>query len=248
MDSWKFYHITHEDHIVMNPTSEEKLGKVVEFLQLQPGSRAIDFGCGKGEFLIRLAEVYNVVGMGVDMSPYCVADARRQHQERVPFAALTFEQADGASIDVAMESVSLASCIGATWIFGGYKQTLQALTTMTIKGGWIVVGEPHWMCEPAAEYLEAARLRREHFGTRSENAAAAELFGLHLAYTFLSSHEDWEHYERLQWDAAERYASKHDGDPDVPELSQRVMRQKAAYSKWGRDTLGWALYMFRKAH
>jgi hypothetical protein len=30
MDMWKFYDITHREHVVCNPTSEEKLARLVD--------------------------------------------------------------------------------------------------------------------------------------------------------------------------------------------------------------------------
>ncbi len=38
MDTWKFYDITHREHVVCNPTSEEKLARLVELLRLPPGA------------------------------------------------------------------------------------------------------------------------------------------------------------------------------------------------------------------
>ena len=33
---------------------------------------------------------------------------------------------------------------------------------------------------------------------------------------------------------------------DVPELVGRVAKERAAYLRWGRDTVGWAIYVFRR--
>jgi hypothetical protein len=63
---------------------------------------------------------------------------------------------------------------------------------------------------------------------------------------WVSSSEDWDRYETLQWRAAARYAATRPGDPDVPELLERVARARHEYLAWGRDTLGWALYLFRR--
>jgi cyclopropane fatty-acyl-phospholipid synthase-like methyltransferase len=62
MDMWKFYDITHREHVVCNPTSEEKLARLVDILGLQTDAQVVDIACGKGEFLIRLAEVYGAGG------------------------------------------------------------------------------------------------------------------------------------------------------------------------------------------
>jgi hypothetical protein len=55
MDTWKFYDITHREHVVCNPTSEEKLARLVDLLGLPTDAQVVDVACGKGEFLIRLS-------------------------------------------------------------------------------------------------------------------------------------------------------------------------------------------------
>lgn len=49
MDTWKFYDITHREHVVCNPTSEEKLARLVELVQLPRDARVVDIACGKGD-------------------------------------------------------------------------------------------------------------------------------------------------------------------------------------------------------
>lgn len=46
--------------------------------------------------------------------------------------------------------------------------------------------------------------------------------------------------------AAERYAATHSDDPDVPDLLARLRRARDIYLRWGRETLGWSLYLFGK--
>ena len=38
MDIWKFYDITHRDHVVCNPTNEEKLARPAERAQKRQAS------------------------------------------------------------------------------------------------------------------------------------------------------------------------------------------------------------------
>jgi trans-aconitate methyltransferase len=246
MDTWKFYAITHQEHVLMNPTSESKLQALIELLRLKPGARVVDVGCGKGEFLVRLAQSYGVVGTGIDISPSCVADAIRAHRERAPTTTLTFVQADGASIATRSQTCDLASCLGASWIFGGYQGTLKALLATVADGGWILVGEPFWRAEPSAEYLRATNLERDSFGSHSANVAAGEALGLNAVYTMVSDPTDWDRYEDLQWNAAQQYGRENPDDPDVPELMERVAKHRTAFLRWGRDTLGWAMYAFRR--
>jgi SAM-dependent methyltransferase len=246
VDTWKFYDITHSDHVVCNPTSEEKLGRLVELVRLPTNARVVDIACGKGEFLIRLAEVYGAGGVGVDISPFFIADAERRLRVRVPEAEIAFTQMDGADFKPDKpHSFTLASCIGASWIFGGHARTLDALVTMVEPDGWVIAGEPYWLQEPSEEYLRACGHTREGFGSHATNVEAGEQRGLELVHTLVSSKDDWDRYEGLQWYATAEFARAHPDDPDLPELLERVAKDKSLYLRWGRDTVGWAIYVFR---
>lgn len=247
MDTWKFYDITHREHVVCNPTSEEKLARLVELVRLPTDARAVDIACGKGEFLVRLAEAYGSRGVGVDISPFCIADAERRIAARVPRAEIVLTRMDGADFEPdEAHSFALASCIGASWIFGGHARTLDALISLVEPGGLVIAGEPYWSQEPPEEYLRACGLTRDAFGSHAENVEAGERRGLELVHTLVSSQDDWDRYEGLQWYATSEYARGHRDDPDLPEIVERVEREKSAYLRWGRDTVGWAIYVFRR--
>jgi cyclopropane fatty-acyl-phospholipid synthase-like methyltransferase len=247
MDMWKFFDITHREHVVCNPTSEAKLARLVEFLRLPPGARVVDIACGKGEFLIRLAEAYDVHGAGVDLSPFCIADTERRLRARLPQAQVTFSQMDGADFKPdKSHSYALASCIGASWVFGGHEATLRALADMAAPGGWVITGEPYWLHDPSPEYLQASGFPKEDFGTHAANVEAGERLGLDLVYTIVSSPDDWDTYQGLQWYSTSEYARLNPDDPDLSELLEHVAREKSVYLKWGRDTVGWAIYVFRR--
>jgi hypothetical protein len=53
-------------------------------------------------------------------------------------------------------------------------------------------------------------------------------------------------YEALHWYAADEYAFTNPQDPDLEELSALVSKDRESYLRWGRETLGWAIYLFRK--
>ena len=78
------------------------------------------------------------------------------------------------------------------------------------------------------------------------NVATGEDLGLALLYTLVANQDDWDRYEGLQWQAAERYAADHPDDPDAEALLRSSRRSRDAYLRWGRNCLGWAMYVFRK--
>ena len=175
MDRWKFYDITHRHHVVCNPMSAGKLDAVIALLNLKRGARVVDIACGKGEMLVRLAERYGISGVGVDISPFCVADSKRKLRQRAPDADVEFLQMDGADYRPGSSGFfDLAMCIGASWVFGGHKGTLRALKAMTAPGGMVLVGEPFWLKEPEDEYLIAGELTRETCASHHANVVVGE--------------------------------------------------------------------------
>jgi SAM-dependent methyltransferase len=245
MDTWKFYDVTHRYREVCNPTSGAKLDELVELLRLNQGSAVLDIACGKGELLTRLAERYEISGVGVDISPYFVKDAERKLRERVPGAQVQILNMDGANYSPD-RLFDLAMCIGASWVYKGHRGTLSALKAMTKPDALILVGEPFWVKEPDDAYLVAENLTRDMFGTHYENVLVGEDEGLSPLYTMVSNQDDWDRYETLQWYAAEKYGRDNPDDPDVSEILTRVARGRTNYLHWGRDTVGWAMYLFHK--
>jgi SAM-dependent methyltransferase len=250
MDTWKFYDITHGDHVICNPTSLAKLDELIGLLDLGSEPKVLDIASGKGEFIVRVAERFGgsagrgVQGVAVDISPFCVADLRAKASDRVPAARFEILEMDGAGYRPELGTFDLASCMGGDWVFGGHVPTLRFLAEAARPGGCVVVGEPFWKKEPAPEYLAWSGLKRDQFGSHSQNVEAGEAEGLIPLVTMVSSDDEWDRYETLQWRAAARYADSHPDDRDVPELLARVEKSRREYLNWGRDTLSWALYLF----
>lgn len=248
MEIWKYFDITHRDHVFCNPLSSEKVNELLGLLELKAGARVLDIACGKGEMLVLLAEQYSIEGVGVDLSPYVCRDARLLAEKRAPKAPLQFIEKNGANyaIPPGEEPFDLAMCIGASWIWKGCRGTLQALSGFVKKRGLVLLGEPFWKNTPPEEYLSAAELKAEDFATHHGNVAIGEEESLTFLYALVSSDDDWDRYEGLQYRAAERYAIEHPDDPDTKELLSRIHKSRDAYLQWGRSCLGWAVYLFQR--
>jgi len=247
MDFWKYFDITHRNHTFMNPSTSEKLDEMISLLNLKPGAKVVDFGCGKAEPLVRMAERYNIDGVGVDKSPFCIRDAEQNAQKRVQAPSkLAFVEAGGTEYRVEDGSLDMAICLGASWIFGGYRGTLSTLGRYIRPGGLVLTGEPHWIQEPDPEYLKMSGMTRELFGTHADNVKTGVEEGLIPIYAILSTKEDFDRYEWLQFRAGELYAMENPTDTDVPELLKRIHHGREEYTRFGRDTLGWAMYLYIK--
>jgi SAM-dependent methyltransferase len=251
MDTWKYFGITHTDHTIMNPMSLAKTKELIDLLSLPDGGRVLDVACGKAEFLCLVAERYEVTGTGLDLSPFTIEAARKNVSARDLSGRVHLLHEDGGKYSpdgvemTVMASCIGASCIGASWIYGGHRGTLKALSKMVRAGGLVLAGEPFWRKEPDPEYLELIGQGADLCGSHVGNVQAGVELGLCFLCSAVSSEDDWDRYEGLQWQAAERYAVAHTDDPDVEELLRTSRKNRDAYLRWGRDCLGWALYLFQ---
>ena len=191
MDRWKYFSIIHGEHLFWNPLSEAKVDEMIGLLRLPPGGSVLDIACGAGEFLVRVVQRWGVRGTGVDLSPSSAESARARVASRGLSQVINIVESDGAKFEAEQESFDLTICLGASWIWGGHRPTLAALAGWTKPGGLILAGEPYWRTEPSAEYLEAARLQREAFGTHAENVATGTDPGLRFLHSIVSSEDDW---------------------------------------------------------
>lgn len=246
MDQWKFFDITHADHVYLNPLSAARLEEVMGLVELPPQAQVLDVGCGRAELLIRLAERFGISGVGIDKSPFAIKRAREEAARRSREGQLAFFHQDGADYFAPPGTFHLAVCLGASWIFGGHAETLRALARFVRPGGHLLVGQPYWIRPPTVDYLTALETPADVYRTHAENVLAGEQEGLVPVYATASAPEDWDRYEALQWRAADRWARANPTDPDLVEVLSRVAQERAAFLKWGRDTLGWAVYLFRR--
>lgn len=244
MDIWKYYGITHRDHLVCNPTSSAKLDEIVERLPLRMGARILDVACGKAELLLRIVDRCGGTGVGVDISPYEVKEARRRVAARDRSDRVEIVQGDGAAYEADAGTFDLAMCIGATWVWGGYVGTIEALRHFVAEGGMIAIGEPFLLKKPDAAYVATNPEFLETLRSHRENITTGQQAGLTFLYTVVSNQDDWDRYEGTQTLAAETYAAENPDDPDVTELLKKRREADIEYLKWGRDTLGWAIYLF----
>ena len=74
-----------------------------------------------------------------------------------------------------------------------------------------------------------------------------ETSGLRVVSVIASSEDDWDRYETLHWQAVESWLAANPDDPDAVEIRERHERHKRTYLRHGRELVGWAIFVGRKA-
>jgi SAM-dependent methyltransferase len=239
--------IAHAGLAFQNPLNEEDVDALVERLPLEAGARVVDLGCGKAELLIRILERHDVSAVGIDLSPYFLAEAREEAARRLSGARLELREEDAARTRFEPESFDLAIAVGAGGVWDGCHAALRALARLVPPGGHVLLGEGYWRREPSAAYLEALGAERDELVDREGLVAAARREGLELVEALESSEADWERYERGWAENGERWAVEHPGHPAREELLAWIRNGRDRFERLGgRETLGFGLFLFRK--
>jgi len=245
-DQLRYTTVAHRDHVFLSPLSGPKVDQVLSMLELPLGARVLDVGCGKGEMLVRLAGRRGARGVGLDVNPAFLAEARARAAARVPEAGLVFHESAACDFPAEPAAFDAVLCVGATEAYGGYRDALSGLAGLVRPHGRLMVGERFWRRHPHPDYVQVLGTPLDGLLDHPRNVRAGEEAGLVPICTAVSAEDEWDRYEALCVRAVEEYASGHPEDPEAESMWKRARRRHEAYEHWGRDTLGFGLYVFQK--
>ncbi|WP_349409402.1 class I SAM-dependent methyltransferase [Pseudalkalibacillus sp. SCS-8] len=241
----KFSVIAHRNHQICNPFSMEKLMRVLTQIPWRKGNRVLDIGAGKCEVLIELINRFEVEGTAIELEKAFVEDAWQNAEGRIPFEHLSVINEDAKKVLPRYDqSFDVVMCLGASHAIGDYRTTLAAMSKAVKPGGYLLVGEGYWKRKPDEAYLEALGAKEEELLTHAENIKEGEAQGLIPMWATVTNEDEWDNYEWLYSSSMETYCLENPDDPDVAWMRERIRKWRTTYLRWGRDTLGFGLYLF----
>jgi len=236
----RYYVVAEAAHELQNPTSSEKLLLLGKRLGLGPDSRVLDIASGRGGPALLLAERFGCRIRGVEIAPEFHAAAVERAAASGLSELLSFELGDGATVTFEPETYDAALCLGASFVFGSLADTVEALAPAVRPGGHVVVGEPYWRRLPLPDDYED---RRDPWTTLDGTVTIFETSGLPVVSVIASSEDDWDRYDTLRWQTAERWLAENPEDPDAADIRSRHETTKRIYLRYGRELLGWAIFV-----
>ena len=232
--------IAERDLEIVNPISAEKILTIGRKAGLAPGKRLIDFGCGFAEPLVLWAEDFGISGVGIDIREKAIERARAKIAQRGLAERLEVVQGKGAEYPYEPGGFDYAACVGATFIWGGYKPTLEALKQAIRPGGKLIVGEVYWLKDSVPSELAQSQT---DFHSESWLLKATWEAGLEVEYVVRASHDDWDAYEAGNWFGMLRWIDENPAHPERQEVIDFLHDSQVEYFRYGREYFGWALYL-----
>ncbi len=243
MDIPRIFTITESAHRIHNPITSEKLATLGAALRLESGARVLDLGSGSGEMLCTWARDHGIVGAGIDMSPLFTEQARRRAVELGVADRVKFIHGDATGY-VSDKKVSVAACVGATWIGGGVTGTVALLARSLRAGGIILIGEPYWRQLPPTE--DVAKGCGAHaisdFLMLPGLLASFGRLGCDVVEMVLADQDGWDRYEAAQWLTMRRWLEANPGDEFAKEVRARLTSEPERYATYTREYLGWGVF------
>ena len=243
MDIPRLLNITESAHRIHNPITPEKLAILGAALRLETGAEVLDLGSGSGEMLCTWARDHGVIGTGIDRSQLFTEQAKRRAEELGVAHQVTFIHGDAAGY-VSDDKVSVAACVGATWIAGGVAGTIELLARSLRTGGIILIGEPYWRQLPPTEDVAKGCLADaiSDFLTLPELLAFFGHRGDDVVEMVLADEDGWDRYEAAKWLTMRRWLDANPGDELAREVRATLTSEPERYAAYTRQYLGWGVF------
>jgi SAM-dependent methyltransferase len=222
-----------------NPTAPEKIIAFGRHLRLRPGSKLIDFGCGYAEALVLWAEHFGIVGIGVDVREQACERAREKVVRRGLTERLEIVCRNGNDYPFQERHFDAATCLGASFIWGGFKQAIRAMRRAIRRGGRLGIGEEYWLRDsvPPDYARQATSVYSEY-----ELLQIARSEGFDIEHVVRASDDDWARYESDRWHGLIQWLEENTDHPDRAQVVERLHKMQDEYFLYGREYLGWAMY------
>jgi SAM-dependent methyltransferase len=142
--------------VVWVPSAPEVIAAMMEAAKVGPGDVVYDLGCGEGEIVIAAAKQYGARGVGVDLDPERIRNARANAASAGVTARVTFIEQDLFKTDV-----SLATVV-TLYLLPELNERLRPKLLSELRPGSRIVSHDFGMGDWVPERTITVPLAREH--------------------------------------------------------------------------------------
>jgi SAM-dependent methyltransferase len=247
-DPHKSVRIAYEAMEFCNPVSRATLDRVLAWARLAPGMRAVDVGCGNATMSAYIAEQHGLLVDALERSPAVAEIARRKLEGRGAPGKVTLHTVESRPFLKEADPYDFVLSVGSSGIVSGAPEpraVMEALKHSVKPGGLLLWSDPYWKAEPDPDFV-AMLGPYAAYKTHRENIEAGEAAGLELWYAGASPAHEWDDCAFSMYAAAQQWLTDNPRDREAASVRQRAELQRMAYLRFGRGTLGFGLYLFRR--
>ena len=239
MQWYELYDVSERYHTLINPLSEWKVLELGEVAGMQKGTRVIDFGCGFAEPLVLWAERFGIRALGIEFRPYACRRARERIEQKGLAEQIEIVETRGEEYEAAPGSFDIGVCLGASFIWNGFRPTIQALRKTVRKGGRLIIGEVFWNLSN----IPPDHALREKYHCEHELVEIAGEEGYSMEYVRHSSRDDWDTYEAKNWRSLRAWLRENPDHEDFRQVADWLRQQQIEYTRFNREYQGWGAYV-----
>jgi SAM-dependent methyltransferase len=228
------------------PLAEVHADLLLDRLDLSPGTRIVDLGCGWGELLMRAVAradasvpahengAQRASGVGVDTDPVALRRGQVLARGRGLDEQIEFVAADAASWRGTAER---ALCIGSSHAFGGSKAALEALAAVVPPGGRILYGDGCW---PGSASPAALEIFGDQVLSLTDLVAASRAAGWRTIHMSTADQQEWDDFESTSRAGRQEWLLANSTDPRAAEVRDWLDTREDQYMHAYRGILGFA--------
>jgi SAM-dependent methyltransferase len=223
------------------PLSAQHADLLMDRLDLHPGLRIADLGCGWGEFLLQVVSravqpdaASPVRAIGVDTDAATLARGRELARERGLGRLVDFVEQDVAAWRGTADRVL---CVGASHAFGGTRAALSALTQVVPDGGRLLFGDGCWDTTPSPAAMEIFGAEVRPLPDLLEMCRAV---GWRVIHVSTADQREWDDFEFTFRAGRQEWLLAHGDDPRADEVRDWLDTRERQYVQEYRGVLGFA--------
>ena len=243
VDAWDRFEVFDALHHLMpicNPMTDADLDAVLDRTSPKAGDSLLDVACGHGELVIRAVERTPLRAVGVDLSPWALVRCVQAAGQRPHVGSIEWRLGDAHDLPRG-EGFEIVTCLGASWIWHGFRGTAEALISRTVPGGSVAIGD--------LRLREGAdgRAVSESYGrvlTVGEQRDILEDLGIEIVGQIDAGPSGWDAYQDRILESVQAWAHEHPGDRAAEYLHEQ--RQWRSEHERDREFLDWTVWVGRK--
>lgn len=239
--------VSESSHRLMNPVTIEQIDEFGRALRLGPGMTVLDLASGKGEMLCRWAKHHGISGVGVELHPPFHEDALSRAAELGVEDQVRSVLGDATEY-VADTPFDVVSCLGATWIGGGFAGTVELLERSLSPGGLMLIGDVYWReLPPTDEAVRGCDAESfDDFATQDDIVERIHAAGYDLVEMLSADQYSWERYAAPTWFNMRQFLDAHPDHELAPELRHLLDTEPLKFLRYQRRYLGWSIFAMKK--